>query len=58
MAQPFKSQIGIYQLRRKVPPELRKALGHEYKRSLKTRDLAEAKALFALDGDPLKDIPS
>ncbi|WP_371127390.1 DUF6538 domain-containing protein [Variovorax sp. YR634] len=47
MAQPFKSPTGIYQLRRKVPPELRSALGHEYKRSLKTRDPSEAKTRFA-----------
>ena len=46
MAQPFKSPTGIYQLRRKVPPELRPALGHEYKRSLKTRDPSEAKTRF------------
>lgn len=47
MAQPFKSPTGIYQLRRKVPPGLRSALGHEYKRSLKTRDPDEAKTRFA-----------
>ncbi len=47
MAQPFRSKTGIYQLRRKVPPELRAALGHEYKRSLKTRDPLEAKGRFA-----------
>lgn len=47
MAQPFRSKTGIYQLRRKVPPELRGALGHEYKRSLKTRDPLEAKGRFA-----------
>lgn len=47
MAQPFKSPTGIYQLRRKVPPQLRPALGHEYKRSLKTRDPSEAKTRFA-----------
>jgi hypothetical protein len=47
MAQPFKSSTGIYQLRRKVPSELRRALGHEYKRSLKTRDPSEAKTRFA-----------
>lgn len=47
MAQPFRSKTGIYQLRRKVPEELRSALGHEYKRSLKTREPAEAKRLFA-----------
>lgn len=47
MAQPFKSPTGVYQLRRKVPTELRPALGHEYKRSLKTRDPSEAKTRFA-----------
>lgn len=47
MAQPFRSPTGIYQLRRKVPAELRPALGHEYKRSLKTRDPNEAKRRFA-----------
>jgi uncharacterized protein DUF6538 len=48
MAQPVKHpKSGIYQLRRKVPEELRAALGHEYKRSLKTADAAEAKARFA-----------
>lgn len=47
MAQPFRSKTGVYQLRRKVPGELRRALGHEYKRSLKTRDPAEAKVRFA-----------
>lgn len=47
MAQPFRSKTGIYQLRRKVPEDLRPALGHEYKRSLKTREPAEAKRLFA-----------
>lgn len=48
MAQPFKHpSTGVYYIRRRVPDELRPALGHEYKRSLKTRDPAEAKALFA-----------
>ncbi|WP_304306663.1 site-specific integrase [Pseudacidovorax intermedius] len=47
MAQPFRSKTGIFQLRRKVPAELWPALGREYKRSLKTRDAAEAKRLFA-----------
>jgi len=47
MAQPFRSITGIYQLRRKVPAELRPALGYEYKRSLKTRDPDEAKRRFA-----------
>jgi integrase len=48
MAQPFRHpESGIYQLRRKVPAALRDALGHEFKRSLKTRDVSEAKARFA-----------
>jgi integrase len=47
MAQPFKSKSGIYQLRRKVPTELRPVLGREYKRTLKTRDPVQAKANFA-----------
>lgn len=48
MAQPFKHRVsGIYYLRRKVPDELRAALGREFKRSLKTTDAAEAKARFA-----------
>jgi integrase len=48
MAQPIKHpKTGIYQLRRKVPEALRKALGHEYKRSLGTREPQEAKSRFA-----------
>jgi integrase len=48
MAQPFRHPTtGAYYIRRKVPAELRQALGHEYKRSLKTRDPFEAKARFA-----------
>ncbi|HSI52069.1 MAG TPA: site-specific integrase [Ideonella sp.] len=48
MAQPFKHPAsGIYYLRRKVPPELRASLGREFKQSLKTREPAEAKGLFA-----------
>ena len=48
MAQPFKHpSSGIYYLRRKVPPELQSALGREFKKSLKTRDPAEAKGRFA-----------
>jgi hypothetical protein len=48
MAQPFAHpQTGIYYLRRKVPDELRQALGREFKRSLKTRERGEAKARFA-----------
>ncbi|MCP8467356.1 phage integrase SAM-like domain-containing protein [Pseudomonas sp. ZM23] len=50
MAQPFKHpQSGVFYLRRRVPDELRPILGHEYKRSLKTRDPAEAKARFAAE---------
>lgn len=48
MAQPFKHpSCGMYYLRRRVPDELHPVLGKEYKRSLKTRDAAEAKARFA-----------
>jgi integrase len=48
MAQPFRHpKTGIFQLRRKVPEELRAALGREFKRSLRTRDPHEAKARFA-----------
>lgn len=48
MAQPFKHPTtGSYYIRRKVPAELRAALGREYKRSLKTYDPVEAKARFA-----------
>jgi integrase len=48
MAQPFKHPTsGIYWLRRKVPAEYHASLGLEFKRSLKTRDPAEAKARFA-----------
>jgi integrase len=47
MASPFAGPTGIYQLRRKVPEELRPALGREYKRSLNTRDPAEAKRRYA-----------
>jgi integrase len=48
MADPFKHPAsGIYYLRRKVPAELKDALGFEFKRSLKTRDLTQAKAAFA-----------
>ena len=40
-------ESGIYYLRRKVPDELRSALGRrEYKKSLKTRDPAEARVRF------------
>lgn len=49
MAQPFKHSSGVYYLRRRVPEELRPALGLEYKRSLKTRDPGEAKARFAAE---------
>lgn len=49
MAQPVKHPAsGIYLIRRKVPKDLQSALGHEYKRSLGTRDPGEAKRAFAL----------
>lgn len=49
MAQPFKAPSGVYYIRRKVPDDIRPALGREYKRSLQTRDPNEAKRLFALE---------
>ncbi|MDD3937973.1 site-specific integrase [Rhodoferax sp.] len=49
MAQPFKSPSGMFYIRRKVPDGLRAIVGHEYKRSLKTRDPKEAKRLFAME---------
>lgn len=48
MAQPFKHpKTGIYYIRRKVPDELVPLLGREFKRSLGTKHLAEAKPLYA-----------
>lgn len=49
MAQPSKNRTsGIFYIRRKVPKALQGGtLGREYKRSFGTRDLAEAKRLFA-----------
>lgn len=38
---------GVYYTRRRVPRELRPALGYEYKKSLGTRDPAEATRLHA-----------
>ncbi|KTT37010.1 integrase [Pseudomonas oryzihabitans] len=50
MAQPFKHpSTGVFYIRRRVPDELRPALGREYKRSLKTRDPLEAKARHAVE---------
>lgn len=50
MAQPFlHPSTGVYYIRRRVPNELRSVLGREYKRSLKTRDPAEAKARHAVE---------
>lgn len=47
MPQPFKHPIThVYYYRRKVPKALQAALGREYKRSLGTKDLEEAKGLF------------
>jgi integrase len=47
MPQPFKHPTThVYYYRRKVPKELGAALGREYKRSLGTKDLEEAKNLF------------
>ena len=47
MPQPFKHPTThVYYYRRKVPKPLQAALGREYKRSLGTKDLEEAKSLF------------
>ncbi len=47
MPQPFKHPTThVYYYRRKVPKPLQTALGREYKRSLGTKDLEEAKSLF------------
>lgn len=49
IAQPFRHpDSGIYYLRRRVPNDLRQALGKsEIRRSLQTRDYRLAKAAFA-----------
>ncbi|MBI2770216.1 MAG: site-specific integrase [Burkholderiales bacterium] len=51
MAKPWQPKSGIFYIRRKVPADLQPILGREYKRSLETRDPAEAKRLWgaALD---------
>jgi integrase len=50
MAQPFKHpETGTYYIRRKVPHELRDALGREYKRSLGTKDWTLAKSRFTTE---------
>ncbi|WP_236414356.1 DUF6538 domain-containing protein [Pseudomonas syringae] len=50
MAQPFKHpQSGVFYFRRRVPDDLRPALGREYKRSLQTRDIGEAKGRHAAE---------
>lgn len=46
MSRPHKDSRGVYHVRRKVPVELRAQLGGEYKRSLRTKDPAEARRLF------------
>lgn len=48
MATPWKDpRTGIYYIRRRVPKDLVEAFGELYKKSLKTKDLSQAKALFA-----------
>jgi integrase len=48
MAQPYRHpSSGKFYIRRKVPVDLREALGREFKRSLGTVDPAVAKGLFA-----------
>ncbi|MFO1083787.1 MAG: DUF6538 domain-containing protein [Reyranellaceae bacterium] len=48
MASPFKHpRTGVYYIRRAIPEDLREAIGRaEYKKSLGTKDPAEAKRLF------------
>ena len=48
MAQPYRHpSSGKFYIRRKVPADLREALGREFKRSLGTLDPSEAKGRFA-----------
>lgn len=48
MATPWKDpRTGIYYIRRRVSKDLVQALGELYKKSLKTKDLSQAKLLFA-----------
>lgn len=48
MASPWKDpRTGIYYIRRRVPKDLLQAFGELYKKSLKTKDLSQAKHLFA-----------
>ena len=48
MAQPYRHpSSGKFYIRRKVPADLREALGREFKRSLDTLDPTEAKGRFA-----------
>lgn len=56
MASPVRTQGGTFQLRRKVPNDLRAALGFEYKRSLKTRDPVVAKQRFAEEWQKSEEI--
>lgn len=57
MAQPFRHKTtNIFQFRRKVPAELRAILGHEYKRSLGTRDPSEAKLRHAAEWSKSEEV--
>ncbi len=47
MPVPYLNSSGVYQIRRRVPKELRAKLGNEYKRSLNTRDPAVARVEHA-----------
>ncbi|WP_369596691.1 DUF6538 domain-containing protein [Pseudomonas cichorii] len=48
----------MFYLHRRVPEDLRPALGREYKRSLQTRDANEAKGSMRLSGlNPRKRLP-
>ncbi|MFC0444355.1 DUF6538 domain-containing protein [Pseudidiomarina halophila] len=53
MAQPYKhSKTGVYWIRRAVPQDIKTAYGKtEVKRSLRTKDLSEARASFPIEYD-------
>ena len=49
LSSPHKDpRTGIYYIRRGVPAELKEQLGREHKRSLRTKDISEAKLRFAI----------
>jgi len=49
LSSPHKDpRTGVYYIRRGVPAELKEQLGREHKRSLRTKDISEAKSRFAI----------